>query len=134
MADAHTSAIITLGGDYVPEPPSDWPEGRKARYRAIVASHPAGWWTEASEPLLQEYVQALEMARQLQRQLDQLNADEADWAAMREILTARDREVKRAIQLARAMRLAQQTVAPTAAAAVLQRGEMRDAPWDQWDA
>jgi hypothetical protein len=114
----------------VPSPPEDWPRARKELFRSIVASHPAGWWTEASEPLLQEYVCALEMARRLQRRLDQLHVDAWDWDDLNEILTARDRETKRAIQLARAMRLAQQTVAPTAAAAVLQRGEMRDAPWD----
>jgi hypothetical protein len=130
MADTHTSAVITLGGDYVPSPPDDWPRSRKELFRSIVASHPAGWWTEASEPLLVEYVCALEMARRLQRRLDEINVDAWDWDDLSEILTARDRETKRAIQLARAMRLAQQTVAPTAAAAVLQRGEMRDAPWD----
>jgi len=130
MADTHTSAVITLGGDYVPEPPEDWPIARKKLFKSIVASHPAGWWTEANEHLLIEYVCALEMARRLQRRLDQLHVDAWDWDDLNQILTARDCETKRAIQLARAMRLAQQTVAPTAAAAVLQRGEMRDAPWD----
>jgi hypothetical protein len=125
--------MITLGSDYMPEPPESWPEGRKARFRAIVGSHPAGWWTEASEPLLREYVLALEASERLQELIDRMDAagltEVANLDEISRLLTSRDREAKRAIQLARAMRLAQQTVAPTAAAAVLQRGAARDAPW-----
>jgi hypothetical protein len=119
--------------DYVPEPPADWPEGRKARFRAIVASQPAGWWSRASEPLLQEYVLALECAERLQELIEQLATDELEAVAnigeISRLLTARDRESKRAIQLARVMRLAQQSVAPTAAARAMERGAAGGAPW-----
>jgi hypothetical protein len=119
--------------DYVPEPPESWPETRKARFRAIVASQPAGWWSRASEPLLCEYVLALECAERLQELIEQLATDELEAVAnigeISRLLTARDRESKRAIQLARVMRLAQQSVAPTAAARALERGAAGDAPW-----
>jgi hypothetical protein len=119
--------------DYVPTPPEDWPETRKARFRAIVASQPAGWWSRASEPLLAEYVLALEACETLQRAIDRLDAEGLDAIAnldeVGRLLTARDRESKRAIQLARVMRLAQQSVAPTAAARALERGAAGDAPW-----
>jgi hypothetical protein len=119
--------------DYTPEPPESWPEPRKARFRAIVAAQPAGWWSRASEPLLAEYVLALEMAETLQRLLDRIDAEGLDAVAnideIARLLAARDRESKRAIQLARVMRLAQQSVAPTAAARALERGSAGNAPW-----
>jgi hypothetical protein len=119
--------------DYLPEPPESWPETRKARFRAIVASQPCGWWSRASEPLLTEYVLALEVCETLQRAIDNLDAQGLDVVArvdeISRLLTARDRESKRAIQLARVMRLAQQSVAPTAAARALERGAAGGAPW-----
>jgi hypothetical protein len=119
--------------DYLPEPPESWPETRKARFRAIVASQPAGWWSRASEPLLQEYVLALETCETLQRAIDRLDAEGISAVAnideISRLLMARDREAKRAIQLARVMRLAQQSVAPTAAARALERGAAGNAPW-----
>lgn len=126
----HTPATITLGSDYVPEPPESWPIDRKRRFRAIVESHPAGWWTAASEPLLREYVLALEMAEVIQTRLDNIPTNAWDAKDLDDLLRARDRESKRAVQLARAMRLAQQTVAPTAAAKALERGAMASAPWN----
>jgi hypothetical protein len=122
-----------LSDDYTPEPPESWPEPRKNRFRAIVAAQPAGWWTPSSEPLLAEYVCALEMAEALQRAIDNLDAQGLDVVArvdeIARLLAARDRESKRAIQLARVMRLAQQSVAPTAAARALERGSAGNAPW-----
>jgi hypothetical protein len=122
-----------LSDDYTPTPPADWPEPRKNRFRAIVAAQPAGWWTPSSEPLLREYVCALEACETLQRAIDNLDAQGLDVVArvdeIGRMLTARDRESKRAIQLARVMRLAQQSVAPTAAARALERGAAGGAPW-----
>jgi hypothetical protein len=122
-----------LSDDFVPEPPADWSEARRARFNRIVASQPSGWWSRASEPLLAEYVCALEMCEGLQRAIDRLDAEGLNAVAnideISRLLTARDRESKRAIQLARVMRLAQQSVAPTAAARALERGSAGDAPW-----
>jgi hypothetical protein len=122
-----------LSDDFTPEPPESWPETRKARFRAIVASQPAGWWSRASEPLLTEYVLALETCETLQRAIDRLDAEGISAVAnideLNRLLTARDRESKRAIQLARVMRLAQQSVAPTAAARAMERGAAGNAPW-----
>jgi hypothetical protein len=122
-----------LSDDYTPTPPEGWPEPRKARFRAIVAAQPAGWWTPSSEPLLHEYCCALEACETLQRAIDNLDAQGLDVVArvdeISRLLTARDRESKRAIQLARAMRLAQQSVAPSAAARALERGASGSAPW-----
>jgi hypothetical protein len=97
--------------DHVPVASPDWPPARQERLRRIAHALPAGWWTEASEPLLHEYVCALEMAETLQRLLDRLDSEGVDVTAhlgeIGHLLTARDREAKAALRLARLQRLTQ---------------------------
>jgi hypothetical protein len=98
-----------MTGDFIPRAPSDWPEHRRARFDKIAGALPRGWWTPGNEGLLHEYVTALEACDALQRLLDRLDAEGIDPAAnvgeLGPLLAMRDREAKRAIQLARAMRL-----------------------------
>jgi hypothetical protein len=98
-----------MTGDFVPQAPAGWPPARQERLRRIVAARPAGWWTPANEGLLHEYVCALEMAETLQRLLDRLDSEGVDVAAhvgeIGHLLTARDREAKSALRLARLQRL-----------------------------
>jgi hypothetical protein len=110
-------------GDYVPEPPADWPEDRKARLRRIVGALPRGWWTEASEPLLHEFLCAIESSERLGAIIDGLDAMTCDAHELNRILSARDREAKRVLSLARTMRLSQLSMPP--------RPEGRDSPIDE---
>jgi hypothetical protein len=113
-----------MTGDHVPVAPPDWPEHRRALFDRIARSRPAGWWTEANEGLLVEFVHAVESSAHLQSMLDDLDRRGVDVAAnigeLAPLLAMRDREVKRAIQLARAMRLTPLSLPP--------RAEGRDVP------
>jgi sugar phosphate isomerase/epimerase len=126
-AGTYIRASDFAASDFVPEAPPDWPATRQERLRRIVASRPAGWWTPGNEGLLHEYVCALEMAETLQRLLDRLDSEGVDVAAhvgeIGHLLTARDREAKAALRLARAMRLTPLSLPP--------RREGRDSPTDE---
>jgi hypothetical protein len=128
-SDRYIPSAEAMTGDYLPEPPPDWPECLQARLRAIVGAHPFGWWSAANEPLLHEYVRALDMAERLQAMLDALDVQTCPVAELQGLLQARDRESKRALSLARTMRLTQQSVAPSTASRALERGASADAPW-----
>jgi hypothetical protein len=91
--------------DYVPEPPSDWPPERRERFDRIAAALPRGWWDSSNEPLLREYCCAVESSERLGAIIDSLDIDTVPAAELTRLLAMRDREAKRAIQLARAMRL-----------------------------
>jgi hypothetical protein len=126
--DRYIASHMAMAGDYVPEPPDGWPEERRERFRRIAAALPCGWWDSSNEPLLREYVLAVEASERLQDTLDGMQ-DEAEWldlfASLDELnalLTARDRESKRALSLARAMRLPQLSLPP--------RREGSDSPAD----
>jgi hypothetical protein len=107
--------------DHVPEPPADWPPERRERFDRIARSRPAGWWTPANEGLLVEFVLAVEQSERLQGVLDAM-PDDADPADLNRMLMARDREAKRALSLARSMRLTQLSLPP--------RREGSDSPSD----
>lgn len=128
-SNRYIPAAEALTGDYLPEPPADWPERMQDRLREIVGAHPAGWWNQANEPLLLEYVRALDMAERLQAMLDGLDVGACPAADLQGLLQARDRESRRALQLARTMRLTQQSVSPSTASRALERGASGDAPW-----
>jgi hypothetical protein len=108
-AGTYIRASDFAASDFVPEAPPDWPPARQERLRRIVAARPAGWWTPANEGLLHEYVQATEAAQNIQAMLDRLDAEGVDVAAnigeLAPLLAMRDREAKRALSLARSMRL-----------------------------
>jgi hypothetical protein len=91
--------------DHVPVAPPDWPEHRRARFDRIARSRPAGWWDSSNEGLLIEYVTAVESSERLRELIDQLDIDTVPAAELNRILSARDREAKRALSLARSMRL-----------------------------
>jgi hypothetical protein len=115
-----------MTGDYRPTPP-DWPEHRRARFDKIAGALPRGWWDGSNEPLLIEFVLAVEASERLQALLDDLDRQGVDVAAsigeIHGLLRQRDREAKRAIQLARAMRISQLSMP--------QRAEGRDSPADE---
>jgi hypothetical protein len=112
--------------DYVPEPPEDWPPERRERFDRIARSRPAGWWDSSNEGLLIEFVLAVEAAQNIQAMLDRLDAEGVDVAAnvgeLHGLLRLRDREAKRALSLARTMRISQLAMPP--------RAEGRDVPSD----
>jgi hypothetical protein len=115
-AGTYIRASDFAASDFVPQPPAGWPATRQERLRRIVAARPAGWWTPANEGLLHEYVCALEMAETLQRLLDRLDSEGVDVTAhlgeIGHLLTARDREAKSALRLARLQRLTQLALPP----------------------
>jgi hypothetical protein len=96
-----------MTGDFIPRAPSDWPEHRRALFDRIARSRPAGWWTEGSEPLLHEFLCAIESSERLGAIIDGLDAMTVDARELNRLLAARDREARRVIQLARTMRLSQ---------------------------
>jgi hypothetical protein len=112
-----------MTGDFIPRAPSDWPEHRRALFDRIARSRPAGWWTEASEPLLHEFLCAIEASERLGAIIDGLDAMTCDAHELNRVLAARDREAKRVLQLARTMRLSQLALPP--------RPEGRDSPADE---
>jgi hypothetical protein len=92
-------------GDHVPVAPSDWPPERRARFDKIAGAMPRGWWDSSNEPLLREYTLATEASERLGAIIDGLDIDTVPAAELTRLLAMRDREAKRALQLARAMRL-----------------------------
>jgi hypothetical protein len=126
-AGTYIRASDFAASDFVPQPPADWPATRQERLRRIVAARPAGWWTPANEGLLVEYTLATEAAQNIQAMLDRLDAEGIDVGRnvgeLHGLLRLRDREAKRAIQLARAMRISQLSLPA--------RPEGRDVPIDE---
>jgi hypothetical protein len=113
----------SMVGDFIPRAPEDWPPERRARFDKIAGAMPRGWWDSSNEPLLREYTLATEASERLGAIIDGLDIDTVPAAELNRLLAQRDREAKRAIQLARAMRLT-----PLSLPA---RREGRDVPADE---
>jgi hypothetical protein len=92
-------------GDFIPRAPEDWPEDRRKRFERIAGALPRGWWDESNAPLLREYCCAIEASERLGAIIDGLDVMTCDAHELNRILSARDREARRALSLARLQRL-----------------------------
>jgi hypothetical protein len=114
--------------DHVPVASPDWPPARQERLRRIAHALPAGWWTEASEPLLHEYCCAIETSERLGAIIDGLDVMTCDARELNRLLAARDREAKAALRLARLQRLTQLALPPRREGADVP-SDPANAPW-----
>ncbi len=96
----------------------------------IVATKPAEWFGPDSAPVLVEYVRAVDMCNLLETQVRKaLEAGEPDW--IEKILKLRDKEARRAADLATKLRLTQQSrYTPQAAATANKRSMSGTKPWE----
>lgn len=104
------SPVDTTDALYVPEPPEDLSPEAAERFRRYAGAYPAGWWDRVNSALLVEYVRALEASDVLARRLSVQALEVLDVPSLSQLTMMRDREAKRAIRLATAMRATQQSV------------------------
>jgi hypothetical protein len=103
--DRYIRSADSMVGDLIPRAPEGWPPERRARFDKIAGALPRGWWDESNEPLLIEFVLAVESSERLRELIDQLDIDTVPAAELNRVLAMRDRESRRALSLARLQRL-----------------------------
>src|SRR5688572_4352984 len=111
------------------EPPADLSEAEASLWRDVIDSKPAEWFGEDSAPVLKEYVRAAAMCDRLARLLDRaleasgepVDAESVRLPSVPDLLLARDRESRRAANLATKLRLTQQSRYTPQAAATADR-------------
>jgi hypothetical protein len=109
--------------DYLSEPEHEL-------WDAVVNTKPVEWFGPDSAPVLVEFVRAVGTCNMLAPVVAQAMA-EGDPRAIEKILTVRDREAKRAADLATKLRLTQQSrYTPQAAATANKRVMNAAKPWD----
>jgi hypothetical protein len=105
--DRYIASNLAMTGDLIPRAPGHWPEARRERFDRIAGALPRGWWDSSNAPLLVEFVLAVEASERLRELIDGLDIDTVPAAELNRVLALRDRESRRAITLARTMRISQ---------------------------
>lgn len=112
------------------EPPGYLSPAQAALWVDVVNTKPADWFGPDSAPILVEYVRAVETCNQLAGPIA-ATMDGGNPKEIASILTVRDREAKRAADLATKLRLTQQSrYTPQAAATANKRAQNAAKPWD----
>ena len=111
-------------------PPEFLTDPQRVLWLQIVDTKPVEWFGLDSAPVLVEYVRAVDMCNALELQVRKaLEAGEPDW--IEKILKLRDKEARRAADLATKLRLTQQSrYTPQAAATASKRSAHASKPWD----
>lgn len=130
-------SVATATADRRALPPSDLSEAEALLWREVVDSKPSDWFGDDSLPVLKEYVRAAAMCDRLARLLDlamdasekPVDAESARLPSVPELLLARDRESRRAANLATKLRLTQQSRYTPQAAATADKKAGNKRPW-----
>lgn len=88
--------------------PDGFSEAEAALWREIISTKPAEWFGEDSAPVLKEYVRAAVMCDLLSDRINEALAS-GSTADVKMLLELRDREARRAANLATKLRLTQQS-------------------------
>jgi hypothetical protein len=111
-------------------PPEYLTPGEKQLWLDVVNTKPADWFALDSAPVLVEYVRAVETCNLLAVPVASTMAL-GEPGDIEKILKVRDREAKRAADLATKLRLTQQSrYTPTAAATANKRAQGASKPWE----
>ena len=126
---AHLAVVTNLANPRL-APPAFLTPPQAALWQEIVATKPAEWFGPDSAPVLTEYVRAVETCNVLELQVRKaLDDGEPDW--IERILKLRDKEARRAADLATKLRLTQQSrYTPQAAATASKRTLHASKPWE----
>lgn len=112
------------------EPPAYLTEAERALWLDVVNSKPIEWFGPDSSPVLVEFVRAVETCNQLAGPVSITMAG-GDPGEIEKILKVRDREAKRAADLATKLRLTQQSrYTPQAAATANKKSQNASKPWE----
>lgn len=110
-------------------PPEGLNEAQAALWREVVSGKPADWFAADNAPLLVEYVRAVDAANTLEVMVAASFAGSGD-VSLKDLLTMRDREAKRAVSIATKLRLTQQSrYTPQAAATADRKAGDGKKPW-----
>ena len=111
-------------------PPAFLSAEQRKIWQSIVDTKPAEWFGADSAPILVEYVRAVDMCNVLDGQVrEALSGGDTDW--IEKILKLRDKESRRAADLATKLRLTQQSrYTPQAAATANKRTLHASKPWE----
>lgn len=92
------------------ESPADLNDRQKALWLEMVETKPAEWFTADNAPLLAEYVRAVDMCNVLAQGIEaELAGQNENGPGLKDLLSMRDREAKRATSLATKLRLTNQS-------------------------
>lgn len=120
-------SVTTGAPDARVAPPADLTEQETVLWREVVDSKPAEWFGEDSVPVLKEYVRAAVMCDRLAGLIDTALLEGKPTVG--DLLLARDRESRRAANLATKLRLTQQSRYTPQAAATADRKAGGKRPW-----
>lgn len=112
------------------EPPSGLTKDEAVLWRNVVDSKPAEWFQADSAPLLTEYVRAVATCDQLAKRVKEA-LKYGNEQVLGKVLDMRDKEAKRAAQLATKLRLTQQSRYTPQAAATADRKASGKRPWER---
>jgi hypothetical protein len=113
------------------QPPTELSARERVLWAEIVESKPADWFADDSAPILKEYVRSAvtcdRLADVVERAFD--GEDGIDPDALKSALDMRDKEARRAANLATKLRLTQQSRYTPQAAATSDRKAGGKRPW-----
>lgn len=127
------ASLAVVASNALPQrlpPPEYLTPAQRALWLDVVDTKPADWFGPDSAPILVEFVRAVETCNQLAGPIA-ATMDGGDPREIASILGVRDREAKRAADLATKLRLTQQSrYTPQAAATANKRAQNASKPWD----
>jgi len=98
-----------------PKPPAELLPDEKETWEAVVKTKPADWFRSDTYPLLISYTKHVENAKRVDHLIETFNFDGIKndfdlWPCLDTLLRARDRESRALVNLARSMRISQQSI------------------------
>jgi hypothetical protein len=124
-------AVVQEGGAELVHrvaPPGYLSDEQRSLWLSVVNSKPADWFGPDSAPLLVEYVRAVETCNILAAQVPDTLAT-GDVQEIGKLLAIRDKEAKRAADMATKLRLTQQSRYTPQAAATANKRAQGAKPW-----
>ncbi len=98
-----------------PDPPKELSPEEKETWKAVTGTKPSDWFRSDTYPLLISYCKHVENAKHVDHLIETFNFDGIKndfdlWPCLDKLLRARDRESRALVNLARSMRLSQQSI------------------------
>ena len=98
-----------------PKPPEELSSEEKETWKAVTGTKPSDWFRSDTYPLLISYCKHVENAKHVDHLIETFNFDGIKndfdlWLCLDKLLRARDRESRALVNLARSMRLSQQSI------------------------
>jgi hypothetical protein len=98
-----------------PDPPKELSPEESKTWKAVTGTKPGDWFRSDTYPLLISYCKHVENAKHVDHLIETFNFDGIKndfdlWPCLDKLLRARDRESRALVNLARSMRLSQQSI------------------------